>query len=140
MKTINDYIGKWPVETDEARKEKRHIHIPPEKALTVIHGKDNPTKVMFFISNKKCHVGIMEICPGKNTDSEIHKGDEILLVLKGTAQIVILSELDDEEAVSRKAYEVKEGEKFLIPEGCKHQYFNLGSGMVKMLFTIAPYL
>ncbi len=138
MKTINDYIGNWPVGTDEARKEKRHIHIPPEKALTVIHGKENPTKVMFFISNEKCHMGKMEICPGKHTDSETHKGDEILLMLKGTAQIVILSELEDEKSVSRKAYEVKEGQKFLIPEGCKHQYFNLGSGMAEILFTIAP--
>jgi mannose-6-phosphate isomerase-like protein (cupin superfamily) len=138
VKTIKDFIGNWPLDTQEARKEKRHIHIPPEKALTVIHGSEYETKVTLFISNKRCHVGKMEICSGKNTDPETHKGDEIFLVLKGRIQIVILSELADEKAVSRKAYQVEEGGRFLIPEGFKHQYFNLGSGMAEILFTIAP--
>ena len=138
MKTINDYIGNWPLETEECRKEKRHIHIPPEKALTVIHGKEQETKVTFFISNSRSHVGKLELCQGRHSDPEIHKGDEILMVLKGKLQIVILSELKDENAVSRKAYEVGESERFLIPEGYKHQYFNLGQGMTEVLFTIAP--
>lgn len=138
MKTINDFIGNWPLETEEARKEKRHIHIPPEKALTVIHGSEHESKVTFFISNKKCHVGKIEICEGRHTDPETHKGDEIFMVLKGKVQIVILSELKDEKAVSRKAYQLEEGGRFLIPEGYKHQYFNLSSGMAEILFTIAP--
>ena len=138
MKTIKDFIGNWPLDTEDARKEKRHIHIPPEKALTVVHGSENETKMTFFISNKRCHVGKIEICPGKNTDPETHKGDEILMMLKGRIQIVVLSELEDEKAVSRKAYGLEEGGRFLIPEGYKHQYFNLGLGMAEVLFTIAP--
>ena len=138
MKTIKDYIGNWPADTEDARKEKRHMHIPPEKALTVVHGNEYETKVTFFVSNKRCHLGKMEICQGKNTDPETHKGDEICMVLKGRIQIVILSELEDEKAVSRKAYEINEGGRFLIPEGFKHQYFNLGLGMAEILFTVAP--
>lgn len=138
MKTIKDFLGNWPLETEQARKEKRYLHISPEKALTVVHGRENPTKFMFYISNNKCHLGKFEICAGRHTDPETHKGDEVLMVLKGRLQIVVLSELEDEKAVSRKAYEVSEGEKFLIPEGYKHQYFNLGKGMAEVLFTIAP--
>lgn len=138
MKTMKDFLGNWPPEIDEARKEKRHIHIKPEDALTVIHGKEHESKFMFYISNERCHVGKIEICPGKHTDPEIHKGDEILMVLKGKLQIVVLSELEDEKAVSRKAYELDEGGRFLIPEGYKHQYFNLGKGITEVLFTIAP--
>ncbi|MCL4415765.1 MAG: cupin domain-containing protein [Actinobacteria bacterium] len=138
MKTIDDFMGNWPLDTEDARKEKRHMHIPPEKALTVVHGKEHETKVTLFISNKRCHLGKIEICPGKNTDPETHKGDEIFMVLKGRIQIVVLSELENEKAVSRKAYEVDEGGRFLIPEGSKHQYFNLGIGMAELLFTIAP--
>jgi len=138
VKTIKDFIGNWPLDTEDARKEKRHIHIPLEKALTVVHGSENETKMTFFISNKRCHVGKIEICPGKNTDPETHKGDEILMMLKGRIQIVVLSELEDEKAVSRKAYGLEEGGRFLIPEGYKHQYFNLGLGMAEVLFTIAP--
>jgi mannose-6-phosphate isomerase-like protein (cupin superfamily) len=138
MKTIKDFIGKWPLNTEEARKEKRHILIKPEDALTVIHGKDNESKFIFYISNERCHVGKIEIAPGKHTDPETHKGDEILMVLKGRLQVVVLSELADEKAVSRKAYELEEGGRMLIPEGYKHQYFNLGVGMTEVLFTVAP--
>ena len=138
MKTIKDFIGKWPLNTEEARKEKRHILIKPENALTVIHGKDNESKFMFYISNERCHVGKIEIAPGKHTDPETHKGDEILMVLKGRLQVVVLSELADEKAVSRKAYELEEGGRMLIPEGYKHQYFNLGVGITEVLFTVAP--
>jgi len=138
MKTIKDFIGKWPLNTEEARKEKRHILIKPENALTVIHGKDNESKFMFYISNERCHVGKIEIAPGKHTDPETHKGDEILMVLKGKLQVVVLSELADEKAVSRKAYELEEGGRMLIPEGYKHQYFNLGVGITEVLFTVAP--
>jgi mannose-6-phosphate isomerase-like protein (cupin superfamily) len=140
MKTIKDFIGNWPPNVDAARKEKRHILITPEEALTVIHGNEHESKFTFFISNEKCHVGKIEICPGKHTDPETHKGDEILMVLKGKLQIVILSELADEKSVSRKAYELEEGGRFLIPEGYKHQYFNLGIGMTEVLFSIAPQL
>lgn len=140
MKTVLDNFGNWPSETEQARKEKRHLHITPDKAFSVIHGKEHPTKCTFFISNNRCHVGKFEICGGRNTDPETHKGDEILMVLKGSVQIVVLSELEDEAAVSRKAYAVEEGQKFLIPEGYKHQYFNLGKGLAEILFTIAPEL
>ena len=140
MKTIKDFLGDWPPNTEEARKEKRHIHIRPEDALTVIHGKEHESKFTFYISNEKCHVGKIEITPGKHTDPETHKGDEILMVLKGKLQIVILNELEDENSVSRKAYELEEGGRFLIPEGYKHQYFNLGKDMTEVLFTIAPEL
>ena len=32
--------------------------------------------------NDRCHVGKFEIFPGRQTDSETHKGDEALMVLK----------------------------------------------------------
>ena len=60
------------------------------------------------------------------------------MVLKGRLQVVVLSELEDENAVSRKAYELDEGGRMLIPEGYKHQYFSLGVDLTEVLFTIAP--
>jgi len=41
-------------------------------------------------------------------------------------------------SISRKAYELEEGGKFLIIKRYKHQYFNLGVEMIEVLFTIAP--
>lgn len=88
----------------------------------------------FIIDNEIANI----LPPGKHTDPETHKGDEILMVLNGKLQIVVLSELEDKKAVSRKAYELDENKKFLIPEEYKHRYFNLGQGMTDVLFTIAP--
>ena len=138
MKTIKDHIGNWPPETEEARKEKRFIVIKPENALKVIHGKEQKNKVTFFISNNRVHVGILTLNKGRFTDPETHKGDEALWAIKGNIQIKIFKEGEDEKAVFTEVFMVRENEKFLIPEGYKHQYFNFAAGTSETLFAIAP--
>jgi len=138
MKTIKDYIGNWPPETNKARKEKEFLVIPPEKALKVIHGKEQKNKVSFFISNDKVHVGILTLTKGRMTDPEVHKGDEALWAIKGNIQVKVFKEDEDEKAVFTEVFMVRENQKFLIPEGYKHQYFNLSNGTSEILFAIAP--
>lgn len=133
-------IGNWPPDTAAARKEKLHIHIPPEKALKLIHGKDHHTGIDLFISNEQCHVGIHTIPGGKFADAETNAGDKCILVLKGKMQVRILKSAADETSVSTQGWEVKEHEVFFIPEGVRHQVFNLGKGTLKYLFTVAPKL
>ena len=140
MKIASDFLGKWPIDCEEARRERRLIHIPKEKMLHLIHGKENHTQVSFFISNERVHVGIMTIPAGKFSDPEVHQGDEALIVLEGTLQIHTYDRNEDEKSVSHLAYKVQKNEKFLIPEGIKHQYFNLSEGVLKVLFTVAPHL
>ena len=82
----------------------------------------------------------MTIPAGKFSDSEVHQGDEALIVLEGTLQIHIHEVNEDEKSVSHLAYKVLKDEKFLIPEGTKHQYFNLSGGVLKVLFAVAPHL
>jgi mannose-6-phosphate isomerase-like protein (cupin superfamily) len=138
METIKDFIGNWPVEIEEARKRKKLLVIPPEKALKVIHGSEHKNKVSFFVSTDKVHVGVITLNKGKFTDPETHKGDEALWAIKGDIQIKILEEGEDEKAVFTKVFMVRENQKFLIPEGYRHQYFNLSKGTSEILFTIAP--
>ena len=138
METIKDYIGNWPLEIEEARKGKKLLVIPPEKALKVIHGREHKNKVSFFVSTDKVHVGIMTLNKGKFTDPEVHKGDEALWAIKGNIQIKVLEEGEDEKAVFTTVFMVRENQKFLIPGGYRHQYFNLSKGTSEILFTIAP--
>ncbi len=138
METIKDYIGSWPLEIDAAREKKKLLVIPPEKALKVLHGRDHKNKVSFFVSTKKVHVGILTLNKGKFSDSEVHQGDEALWAIKGNIQVRILKEGEDEKAVFTKVFMVRENQKFLIPEGYRHQYFNLSKGTSEILFTIAP--
>ena len=131
-------IGHWPLETQEARDEKLHVHIPPEKALRLIHGKDNQTTISLFISNDQCHVGTHTIPGGKLTDAETHDGDEALLVLEGRLQISVYEDPSEEGAVSKGCWVAQQGDAFLVPEGLRHQYFNLGKDTAKFLFAISP--
>ena len=133
-------IGNWPPETAQARKEKLHIHIPPEKSLKLIHGKEHHTRKDLFISNDNCHVGIHTIPGGKFADPEINDGDKCILVLEGKMQIRILESPADEKSVSTLAWDVREHQVFFVPEGVRHQVFNLGKGTVRYLFTVAPTL
>ncbi|NIA06480.1 MAG: hypothetical protein GWP14_02390 [Actinobacteria bacterium] len=135
-----EQIGNWPPETAQARKEKLHIHIPPEKALKLIHGKDHHTRMDLFISNEHCHVGIHTIPGGKLADPETNAGDKCMLVLEGKMQVRVLKTAADESSVSTEAWEVKEHQVFFMPEGVRHQVFNLDKGTLRYLFTVAPKL
>ena len=68
MYDVLKQIGNWPPETAQARKEKLHIHIPPEKSLKLIHGKDHHTRMDIFISNEQNTTGIHTIPGGKFAD------------------------------------------------------------------------
>jgi mannose-6-phosphate isomerase-like protein (cupin superfamily) len=140
MITVKDLIGKWPLEIEEARRQKRLIVVTPDKALHVIHGKSQKNKITFFISNDRVHVGILTLNKGKFTDPEVHKGDEALWAIRGNIQIKVFQDGEDENAVFTEVFMVHENEKFLIPEGYKHQYFNLSAGNSEILFAIAPEL
>lgn len=133
-------IGNWPPDIADARMEKLHIHIPPEKALKMIHGKDHHTLMELFISNKQGHVGIHTIPGGKFADPETNAGDKCILVLEGKMQIRVLETEADEASVSTPAWEVEEHQVFFVPEGVRHQVFNLGKGTLRYLFTVAPNL
>ena len=131
-------IGNWPAETAQARKDKLHIHIPPEKSLKLIHGKDHHTRMDLFISNEQCHVGIHTVPGGKFADPETSKGDKCMLVLEGSMQVRVLESPADESSVSTPAWDVKERQVVFVPEGVRHQVFNLGKGTLRYLFTTAP--
>ena len=131
-------IGNWPPETAKARKEKLHIHIPPEKALRLIHGQEHHTRMDLFVSNEQGHVGIHTIPGGKFADPETNAGDKCMLVLEGKMQVRVLQTKADESSVTTEAWEVKEHEVFFVPQGVRHQVFNLGKGTLRYLFTVAP--
>ena len=136
--TMEDMVGL--TKNIENKNENRLVHITPERTLKVIHGTESLTKFNFYVSNERIHVGKFVICQGDYSSYEIHKGDEALYVLKGSVQIEIPSELEDKDAVSRTVYMVKEGQKFFIPLGIKHQYSNYRHGMCEVLFVISPKL
>ena len=136
-----DLLGKYPLSGEEARKNKRLIHIPPDKMLRLIHGKQNHILVSFFVSNDFVHFGKIQIPRGVYSDPEKHKGDEVLFVLKGRLTVQVYEEEDEEDAsVLHESYEILPEEQFLIPEGMKHRYLNFSNDVVEAVFGVAPEL
>ena len=136
-----DLLGRYPLSGEEARKNKRLIHISSHKMLKLIHGKENHILFSFFVSNDFVHFGKIQVPRGIYSDPEIHKGDEVLFVLKGKLTIQVYAEEEDEDkSVLHESYEILPEEQFLIPEGIKHRYLNFSNEVVEAVFGIAPEL
>ena len=136
-----DMLGRYPISGVEARKNQRLIHIPQDKMLRLIHGKENHILVSFFVSNDFVHFGTIRIPKGIYSDPETHKGDEVLFVLKGTLTVQVYEDADEEDtSVLHESYEILPEEQFLIPEGMKHRYLNFSNEIVEAVFGIAPEL
>ena len=84
-------------------------------------------------------MGIITVPVDRFSDPEAHEGDEALMVLEGILMLRIHDE-HDTDSVSQVCPSVRQGEKFLIPAGVKHQYLNLSDKTLKVLFTVAPEL
>lgn len=137
MKNNFELIGRWPVEGEKARSEKKHVVIRPKDFLHFIHGEKNHVKVSFFVSNDFLNVGMMSIPEGGQSDPEQHKGDEVLYVFEGTLGVKIFSRKLSEKSVSQEGYRVRKDEEFLIPENTLHQYFNFGAGVTRVIFGVS---
>ena len=136
-----DMLGRYPVSGVEARKNQRLIHIPQDKMLRLIHGKENHILVSFFVSNDFVHFGTIQIPKGIYSDPETHKGDEVLFVLKGKLTVQVYEDTGEEDtSVLHESYEILPEEQFLIPEGMKHRYLNFSNEVVEAVFGIAPEL
>lgn len=137
MKSKMECLGRWPVSGKEARRQKNMILIPPERFLHLIQGKRHHVLVSFFVSNDFIHEGMMTIPAGQYSEPEVHKGDEVVYVLEGNLVMRIYKD-KEETSVLQESFEVHENEKFLVPEGVKHQYFNFTDKVIKLIFAVAP--
>jgi len=138
MINVLNNLKNWPKNITESINKKEILVISEKEALNFIHGKENQNKISFYISNDKVHIGILTLTEGKFSDAERHNGDEAIWVLQGEIQIKAWEGKDEEESVFQKCHHLKTNDKFMIPEGYKHQYFNLSSNTAKILFAISP--
>ncbi len=132
-------IGRWPVPGPEARSKKQMFRVSPGETLDFIHGRENRVLVSLAVSNDFLHVGKMVIPAGACSDPETHKGDEVLRGLSGTLSVIVVNK-GEEEPVTTERFEVRTGERFFMPEGIRHKYFNFSEEICETVFSIAPEL
>ncbi|OGZ41697.1 MAG: hypothetical protein A3C80_01180 [Candidatus Ryanbacteria bacterium RIFCSPHIGHO2_02_FULL_45_43] len=74
-------------------------------------------------------IGVMTIKPGEDSGSEeIHKGDQIVYIIEGTAKVEI----------GKETYHLTEGVIATVPAGTKHHIYNGGDSGLFFLTIYTP--
>ena len=84
------------------------------------------------VSTEHLTVGTLSLLPGFHSDTREHGGDETLYVLEGVLNVRTWSD------GSEGWHELHPGDGFYCPAGTPHRYSNIGGGIVKAAFGVAP--
>ena len=129
-----NYLGKWPVDGEEARSKREFIKIPRNKMLHMIHGREHPVSITFFVSNDTVHMGEFVIPCGSEgprvSEVDSHNGDAVIYVESGPIAFFLPD--------NGETFLVREDEAMLIPQGVRYQCINYTKKVVKGIFSIAP--
>lgn len=135
-----DLLGRWPQVGQVLREQKQLVVIRRNERLPIIHGQQRHILLSFIVSNDYMNLAIMTLPVSRYSEWDIHDGDEVVIVLKGSLTIRIPDSEETPEEVLYRCYTVGTGEKFFIPEGVSHQYINFSSDPVEAFVAIAPNL
>ena len=128
---------RWPPEVWSPSQQTMYP-IRRDQFLALVHGKERHILVTLFVSNALLHVGTLTIPAGGASDPETHSGDEVLFVREAPLSVRILEPGSGDQSVSHTSFEILPGQKFLIPEGVLHQYFNFAPKPITCNFSVAP--
>ena len=129
----------WPP-GDDGSADPEMTPLRSDNLLHLIHGKEHHVLMSLFASNQYLHTGFITLPATFFSEPEAHAGDEVVCALDGPLMIRVLEEENGDRSVSHVSYEVQQGEKFLIPEGVTHQYFNFNDRTTRPFFAVAPSL
>ena len=126
IRHANDQLlGHWPLD-------------PPEPTLhhrtksDILWRRDGDALVGITVSTEHLTVGTLSLLPGQHSDTEEHGGDETIYVLEGVLNV--RTWVDG----SPGWHEIHPGDGFYCPAGTPHRYSNIGEGIVKAAFGVAP--
>ena len=131
-------LGRWPVEGKKARQAKRIIPVRAVEQLPLIHGKERHVLFSFVVSNDYVNVALLEVPVGGISESETHKGDELVYVLEGDLVVQLEETGQDQRTAVSSCHHIFQGEKCFIPGGIPHKYFNFTTKPIKAFLVIGP--
>jgi len=133
-----DSLGRWPVESKEARQAKKIIPVRAEEQLPLIHGKEKHVLFSFIVSNDYINVALLHVGVGGISDLETHRGDELLYALEGDFVVQLEESGQDKASAVSSCHHIFQGEKCFIPGGTPHKYFNFSQKPIKAFVVIGP--
>jgi len=128
----NEVLGRWPMGRDEVRKAQTIDVVRDADILWRMEGDEQQVLVGILASTEHLTVGKTRLLPGQHTAIQQHGGDEGLYVLSGTLNV----RLRDVEGPSW--FELNPRDGCYLPDGTKHQYYNVTSEPVEFIFGVAP--
>lgn len=121
----DELLGQWPPASFEPT-----LHL--RTASDTLWRRDGDALVGIAISTEHLTVGTLSLLPGHHSDTREHGGDETLYVLEGVLNVRTWSD------GSEGWHEVHPGDGFYCPAGTPHRYSNVGGGIVRAAFGVAP--
>jgi len=130
--TQDDLLGRWPMERAAVEREQTIRVVRDADMLWRMEGKEKQVLVGILASTEHLTVGKIRLLPGQHTEVQVHGGDESLYVLEGTVN-VRLRDVDGPQW-----FELNPRDGFYLPEGAKHQYYNMTDQPAELIFGVAP--
>lgn len=121
----DDLLGHWPPSLPEATLHHR-------TTADTLWRRDGDALVGITVSTEHLTVGTLSVLPGQHSSTEEHGGDETLYVVEGVLNVRTWS--DGTEGW----HELHPGDGFYCPAGTPHRYSNIGAGIARAAFGVAP--
>ncbi|NJD04736.1 MAG: hypothetical protein FIA99_19530, partial [Ruminiclostridium sp.] len=85
----NNELKYWPQPGKLLREKKQLTVIRKNERMHVIHGEKRHMLLSFIVRNDYMNIAIMTLPKGVYSEWEVHEGDEVVVVLKGSLSIRI---------------------------------------------------
>jgi quercetin dioxygenase-like cupin family protein len=118
-------MARWPPERPEPT-----LH--HQRSSDFLWRRDGDALVGIVISTEHLTVGTLSLLPGHRSHIETHGGDECLYVLEGVLNVRTWGDAPPQW------FELKAGDGFYCPIDTPHQYSNIGGGIARAAFGVAP--
>ena len=119
-------LGHWPLERPEPTLHHR-------TKSDILWRRDGDALVGITVSTEHLTVGTISLLPGQHSEPEEHGGDETIYILDGVLNVRTWS-----TDGSSGWHELHPGDGFYCPAGTSHRYSNIGDGIVRAAFGVAP--
>jgi quercetin dioxygenase-like cupin family protein len=132
----DEWIGRWPEAAGDAEARWTQRIIRPDSVLWRLEGFEHPILVGIELSTDRLTAASVELLPGQQSDPRVHSGDAAGYVLDGRLNVCLLDESGDSRA--NKWFQADERDGFFVPDGTRHQFFNMTDRTVRFFLGVAP--
>ena len=133
----DQWLGRWPVALDEARRSAALKVVRESDILWRLEGEKQPVLVGIMASTDLITFGKIVLQPKQETEVRIHGGDAGLYLQEGELHVRLPGQKLDSRGQTRW-FDVKAGDGVYLPEGTPHQYYNPSDRMTTVIFGVAP--